>query len=56
MEGQTITWLTFDESGKPLPEAGLSQILLDEQFLGGDLEKPATSSLAALQAIRTLSP
>ena len=56
LSGQIFTWLTFDESRKPLPEAGLSQILLDEQFLGGDLEKPATSSLAALQAIRTLSP
>ena len=52
MEGHTFTWLTFDESGKPLPEAGLSQILLDEQSLGGDLEEPAT----ALQAIRSLSP
>ena len=39
MEGHTFTWLTFDESGKPLPEAGLSQILLDEQSLGGDLRE-----------------
>ena len=40
LKGQMFTWLTFDEAGKPLPEAGLSQILLDEQSLGGeDLEE-----------------
>ena len=34
-----MTWFTFDESGKPLPEAGLSQRVLDEQSLGGDLKE-----------------
>ena len=43
MEGHTFAWLTFDKSGEPLPEAGLSQILLDGQSLGVDLEElPST--------------
>ena len=56
LEGHTFACLTFDESGEPLPEAGLSQILLDEQTLGGHLEEPATPSSAPLQAVRTLRP
>ena len=43
LEGHTFACLTFDESGEPLPEAGLSQILLDGQSLGVDLEElPST--------------
>ena len=43
LEGHTFTWVTFDESGEPLPEAALSQILLDQQSLGVDLkELPST--------------
>ena len=43
LEGHTFACLTFDESGEPLPEAGLSQILLDGQSLGVDLEQlPST--------------
>ena len=43
LEGHTFAWLTFDKSGEPLPEAGLSQILLDGQSLGVDLkELPST--------------
>ena len=39
LEGHTFPRLTFEEAGKPLPEAGLSRILPDEQSLGGDLKE-----------------
>ena len=56
LEGHTFTWLTFDESGEPLPEAALSQILLDQQSLGGDLKDlPITHIRGLLSSVPRLT-
>ena len=56
LEYHTFTWLTFDESGKPLPEAALSQILLDQQSLGGDLKDlPITHIRGLLSSVPRLT-
>ena len=48
--------LTFDESGEPLPEAALSQILLDQQSLGGDLKDlPITHIRGLLSSVPRLT-
>ena len=56
LEGYTFTWVTFDESGEPLPEAALSQILLDQQSLGGDLKNlPITHIRGLLSSVPRLT-